>query len=232
MALSTSNAPGFNAARRAVEVGRAAFFGSVSSDLPAGRSPEIEANDLVPQFGFVGPGFASSRILLLGINPGNGPNDVETSADAAMLPALRAFFARPSLENFLKAQDAYRSVCESWAIWGNHCAAILGAANLAAGDIAYSNCLPWRTASKAAFSTRVAERTASLYAGPLVMELAPSVIIAAGKKAMSVLELAQIELPRVIVWNRAQALTPAVAKEREAALEQLRSVLATRNGTE
>jgi len=224
------HATGFESAKRVIELGRAAFFGSSTFDLPRDRSPSVAANDLVPQFGFVGERFASTGVLLLGINPGNGSNSTESVADSAMLPSLRTFAKSPSLESFAAAQVAYKGVCESWAIWGNHCAAILAAANLTAEDIAYANCLPWRTASKAAFGQPVTEKAASLYAGPLVKELSPKVIIAAGKKAKSILELTRIKLPPVITWNRAQALTPSVAREREATLEQLRALFAGRLG--
>jgi hypothetical protein len=218
------SALGFVAAKGAVEAGRSAFFGSASFDLPPNRSSDVAANDWIPQFGFTGKRFESTRILLLGINPGNGSGQVASASDQAMLPHLRTFAESPSADNFLRAQAAYFEACESWSIWDRHCTDILTTANLTSESIAYSNCLPWRTGSEAAFDTSVARRTATLYAGPLVGELEPRVIIAVGKKAMAILELSKVKLPDVIVWNRARAPTASVIRDREVARERLRSM--------
>jgi hypothetical protein len=224
--MSTIATPpiGFASARRVVEAGRGSFFSSPEEDLPANRSPEVAANDVVPQFGFVGAQFRQHGVLLLGINPGNGPDKNITPADAKMMPALKAFAASPTDRAFSVAQSAYLQVCESWPVWDRHCLAILVALGLSANDIAYSNALPWRTASKSAFGPFTSERAATLYAGPLVQELSPRVVVAVGKKAEAILHLARVELPRVIVWNRAQALTQTVAAARAAAVAELRAI--------
>jgi uracil-DNA glycosylase len=92
--------------------------------------------------------------------------------------------------------------------------------------VAYSKCLPWRTESKSGFAPSVAEKAAKLYAYPLIEELQPKLIIALGKRAEEILLLAGQKLPaRLITWNRAQAATPAVLKERAKAAAEILDAL-------
>ena len=87
-------------------------------------------------------------------------------------------------------------------------------------DIAFTNGLPWRTASQSAFSKGIARKAAQLYVAPIVRELQPKVIVAVGKKAAEMLEYAGLLSESVVVWNRAQALRPSVIAEREAAAKK------------
>lgn len=227
MSLTTAQPLGYAAAKYVVELGRAAFFGSHSFDLPENRSQLIAQNDLVPQFGYVGAQFQSHRVILLGINSGNGHDEKQSEGDKAMMPALRSFASRPSPESFIKAQSAYRAVCQSWPMWGNHCSGLLADVGLSIDHIAYSNCLPWRTASQSAFGETVAERAAMLYALPFVEELKPKVIVALGKKAAAILAYSPVTLPPIVTWNRARAPAESVVRERREATEQLVRLLAT-----
>ena len=143
-----------------------------------------------------------------------------------MMPALYSFAGHPSPETFRKAQSAYRAVCQSWPVWGQQCSALLSSVGLSSDQIAYSNCLPWRTASQSAFVDYVAERAAALYAIPLIEELKPTIIVAVGKKAAAILGYSKVTLPPVVTWNRARALKASVVREREEATAQLRALLA------
>jgi hypothetical protein len=58
-------------------------------------------------------------------------------------------------------------------------------------EIAYSNCLPWRTASESGFEDCVARSAVELYVQPLIEELKPAAIVAMGKRAASILALAE-----------------------------------------
>ncbi len=216
---------GYGAATKVLELGRAAFFGSADTDLPLHRSSERSRDDRIPSFGYVGTGYQKTRVLLLGINPGNGPNDARAPGDEKMIPVLFEFAEHPSPASFLTAQDAYREACRSWPIWSRHCAEIIGAGGLSLDEVAYSNCLPWRTESKSKFADSVAERAATLYVQPLIEELKPRVIIALGKRAAEILYLCEKTLPTLIVWNRAQAATAAVLEERSATAARIFAIL-------
>jgi hypothetical protein len=146
---------GYKAARNALALGRAAFFGSNGTDLPMNRSALLRGDDLTPQFGYVGDRYTETRVLLLGINPGNGPQtEVRSTTDARMMPALVRFAEDPTSENFAQAQRAYKSECVSWHVWRNHCKEVIGAGKLSLEEIAYANCLPWRTGRNLGSVTR------------------------------------------------------------------------------
>jgi hypothetical protein len=217
---------GYLAAKHVVEAGRGAFFGSDSFDLPKRQSQLIAQHDRVPQFGYVGSQFQSCRVLLLGINPGNGPDAQQSVRDEALMSALRSFAERPSPESFRKAQSAYRAVCEFWPVWGQHCSALLTDVGLSIDHIAYSNCLPWRTASQSKFVVSVARSAARLYALPLIKELDPRIIVAVGKRAATILGYSNVDLPPVVTYTREQAAKKSVVRAREEALAQLSALLA------
>jgi hypothetical protein len=138
-----------------------------------------------------------------------------------MMPILAAFAAEPSVANFLRAQEAQKIECQTWHIWRRHCAEIFGAGGLSLEQIAYSNCLPWRSGSDSNFDDDVAANTARLYALPLIEELTPAIVIAVGKRSADILRMAGRPIEHLVVWNRAQAATPYVLQERKAAAEQI-----------
>ena len=225
MAIQSHEPLGYAAARRTVELGRAAFFSSSTEDLPIAGSEQIAFDDLLPQFGYVGARYEKCRILLLGINPGNGPRNERSAGDISAMPALHKFSAERTPEAFREAQTAYRAVCEGWAIWGRQCYELLRNTGIGMEDVAFTNALPWRTASQSAFKKQIALRAAELYVKPFVLELKPRIIVAVGKKAAEILDYAGLLSDIVVVWNRAQALQPQVVADREAARRKLVKLL-------
>jgi hypothetical protein len=216
---------GYSSALGALELGRAAFFPPRYEDLPTANSPQIAADDLLPQFGYVGTKYTARRILLLGINPGNGPRNKRSEGDQTAMPALHKFATEKTPQTFHAAQIAYRSVCEGWAVWGRQCDEFLRAAGVGMDEVAFTNALPWRTASQSAFRKPIARRAADLYVRPVVTELQPRIIVAVGKRSADMLEYAGLMSPSVVVWNRAQALQPHVVAEREAATRKFITLL-------
>jgi hypothetical protein len=214
---------GYATASGVLRLGRGAFFPSEKSDLPLRRSTVISEDDLIPQFGYVGAVYPSTRILFLGINPGKGPDDVRLPEDEQMMPPLASFKESPTERNYATARDAYKEVCQSFKFWRRHCAKVLEGGNLAAREIAFSNCLPWRTESGANFSGYVELKAAEHHLRPLIRELDPSLIVAIGKtKVPSILEMTGLKLPQIIPWNCALALTESVKQERLNAINDLR----------
>ena len=219
----SSSPPGYKSASVAIRLGRAAFFGSATADLPQRQSEEFRRDDLIPQFGYVGKEYAGTRVLLLGINPGNGPKGAvsRSATDERMMPVISAFAAGPTAAAFVLAQAAQKLECQTWHVWRRHCAEIFGAGGLSLEQIAYSNCLPWRSGSDSNFDDAVAEKAARLYALPLIEELAPAVVIALGKRAAEILQMGGHRIKNLIVWNRAQAVTAPVLQERRAAAQEI-----------
>jgi hypothetical protein len=186
----------------------------------------LHRDDLTPQFGFVGKAYPSTRVLLLGINPGNGRESItRTTTDERMMPMLIRFAQGPTPANFTAAQCAYQVECATWHIWSRHCAEITGAGKLSMEDIAYSNTLPWRTGSESNFDESVAERAATLYAHPLIDELEPTLVICLGKRAAEIVRIGNPNIPHLVVWNRAQAATPGVLLDRKRAADEVFAVL-------
>jgi hypothetical protein len=206
-------------------MGRSACFRYELEDVPASTSPEVAQNDLLPQFGYVGKHYEQRRVLLLAINPGNGPRQYQNAGDTVVMPFLQQFATERSPEAFMAAQNAYRSVCQGWLIWGRECGAVLQAGNITLDDIAFSNALPWRTGKESRFSKYTARCAATVYAGPLIDELQPNVIVAVGKRVAEVLTYSGHMSDSVVVWNRERAPKPHVLLEREAAKVKLANLL-------
>jgi hypothetical protein len=212
---------GFVAAKQVVEKGRSAFFPEGNPDVPRDRRDEIlREDDQAPQLGYVGSRYPSTRILVLAINPGNGPNDTRTPQDWQMMPAIRNFAENPTEHNFEKAAKAYMLVCSGWAFWKRRCAEMLDTngvdpERLSFDQIAYTNCLPWRTHSGTDFSIDVDEKAANFYVRPLIEELEPGLIVTLGKRAASILHMAH---PRSsieqVYWDFAHAAKAATRQRR------------------
>lgn len=221
----TATPLGYLAAANAVRLGRAAFFGSADHDLPAARAPAVAAFDRVPQFGFTGADYQRHRVLLIGINPGNGPSDRLSAADAHMMPSWEAFALDPTPDRFGVAALAYQTVCRQWPLWDRHCSELLRSVSLTPEHIAYANCLPWRTASESQFGKGIGANAARLYAGPLISELAPRIVVALGVRAAVILKLLGPLPCAFVVLNRARALTEAVRLDRARTVDSLRRAL-------
>jgi hypothetical protein len=109
---------GLEAAKQVVLLGRNNFFPNYNIDLPYRQSSILNEDDLTPQFGFVGEQYETKRVLLLGINPGNGRlNDRQTHEDERMMPVLQRFSHNPTEENFICASQAYMAECQKRPMW-------------------------------------------------------------------------------------------------------------------
>ena len=182
--------------------------------MPRGRANILLGDDQAPKLGYVGAKYPTTRILLLAINPGNGPNDTRTPQDWQMMPAILNFAENPTEHNFEKTANAYMLVCSGWAFWKRRCAEMLDTngvdpERLSFDQIAYTNCLPWRTHSGTNFSKDVDGKAANFYVRPLIEELEPGLIVTIGKRADSILTMAspKSSIERVY-WDFALAPSP------------------------
>ena len=216
---------GYDAARRTVELGRAAFFSGLGVDIPCSESDLIHSDDRLPQFGYVGSNYLAKRILFLGINPGNGPRRTRNVGDGFQMPMLERFVSEPTEDNFLRAQKAHHDACQTWFIWGRECNELLTLGGLHMDDIAFSNALPWRTKSEAGFARSVERLAAEHYVRPLFDELQPRIVVAVGKKVQRILNDAGSWTASVVVWNRSRALTQCVREDRQQAGELLQTLV-------
>lgn len=226
--MITETPLGYMAAVRVLRLGRSAFFGGDKIDLPRGRGMDVAKDDLIPQFGYIGENYHMYRVLMLGINPGNGDDNKRSSSDSKMMPILAKFAKDLAQESFVDAQNAYRENCQKWAIWKRHCSEVFNAGKLSLGDVAYTNCLPWRTDSESNFSDHVAAKSLEIYVNPLLDEIMPTVVIAMGKKVEKILAMSNRKIKNIIVWNRAQAPTPSVLNDRQRAANEIFRIIQAR----
>ena len=108
---------------------------------------------------------------------------------------------------------------------GHECSELLQSVGLSIDEVAFTNVLPWRTASTGQYHKTVSRKTAFLYVEPYLEELQPQLIVAVGKKANEALDFLGRLPAEVVVWNRARAATPAVIAERKEASKRLIELL-------
>lgn len=178
---------GYRAARNVIEIGYAAMFEGCKDLIPGASDLAPEEDNRTPQFGFVGPRYAEMRVLVLGVNPGVVKRGTVKERDQRSLEALRRFRDEPTPSNFPAAQAANRIALESWREESRHWKHLLQEASLTFDDIAFSNCLPWRTKGNE-FPAQIQVNAAYHYVWPLVEELNPRLVICFGRDAASTFE--------------------------------------------
>ncbi len=205
---------GYHAAHHAADVGYAAIFEGCTKLIPKASDLASTEDNRTPQFGFVGPRYAETRVLVLGVNPGVVKRGTVKDRDQRSLAALRRFRDEPSPSNFLAAQDANRVALEGWRDDNPHWKHLLARTSLTFDDIAFSNALPYRTHANKT-SARLRLNAASHYAWRLVAELEPRLVICFGNTAAAILthsgrlrrrliEKSPTLLPLHVTWPRDQ----------------------------
>jgi len=197
--------------------GRGLLFGSADAALPPRTSKVIAGDDLIPQFGFVGRDYESRRILIIGINPGNGPDGSRTLSDDEMMPALHRFVAEPTEVTYEAASLAQAKAFPNW-LASKEIGPILEAEGLTTNDVAYANASPYRAGNgeaKDAFpNQRRIRAAADAWLSPLLRALMPRVVLAHGQVAANV--LVHCTFPTVpIVYNRNRNLRARSAANAE-----------------
>jgi len=177
---------GYHAACEVVRVGYETMFQGCEKLIPQASDLALEKANQTPQFGFVGPRYAETRVLVLGVNPGVVKRDKVKERDRRSLDALRSFQIDPTPGRFLAAQAANRIALESWRDENRHWKHLLVRTSLTFDDIAFSNALPYRSdANKTSAQLRLA--AAAHYTWRLVAELEPRLVICFGNTAAAIL---------------------------------------------
>ena len=197
MPLTSFQQAAFDVAKSITIAGRELLFEDADIGLPPKRSEEVASDDRIPQLGFIGDNYDGQRILVVGINPGNGPSDSRSARDAAMFPALYEFVEAPSHETYAKAMSAQMAAFPLW-LASKEIGPILDAEGLTPNDIAYINASPYRAGNGTAndvFGTVWRKRAAAAkWVGPMLLALRPAVIIAHGIGAARIIRYADKEI--------------------------------------
>lgn len=229
---------GYRAAREVVSIGYEAMFKGYEKLIPHASDLASDEDNRTPQFGFVGPRYAETRVLVLGLNPGLVKRDKVGKRDQWSLEALRRFRDEPTPSNFLAAQAANRVALEGWRDEYLHWELLLAGTSLTFDDIAFSNGLPWRTATNA-LSSQLQLRAAACYAWPLVRELDPRLVICFGCNAAQVFEPRRRRvrhpkdvrhqptqpLPPHVVWRRSRESVAEIERKNASAVAQINATL-------
>lgn len=104
--LTDAQRAAFHVAHATLRGGRKLLFESETAALPTRMSDAVSADDKIPQFGFVGKYYEKRKIAIIGINPGNGPDDHRTQSDDEMMPVLHGFVTEPSEVTYAAASFA------------------------------------------------------------------------------------------------------------------------------
>lgn len=175
----------YDAALKAVCIKRGDVFWPADRQVPISEPEDA----LIPQIGFIGPDYRRGGTLLLGINPGGGGDSYSrTAEDAILLPMIDALRRQnASCEAMWTMFDQVSANMQTWNLW-RIVEPVLGASGDTSSAIAYLNCCPFRTLRDGKPHAQVLRQCRDIYLAPLIRALAPSRIIALGKKAGDALE--------------------------------------------
>ncbi|MFS4437630.1 hypothetical protein ACMA5I_05390 [Paracoccaceae bacterium GXU_MW_L88] len=170
---------------KALRIERSDIFGSEDQQMPI--SEPLDA--IIPQAGFVGRDYQKGGTVLLGINPGGGGDTyIRTAEDADLLPLIeRCREGEASLEETLALCEKCATNMQTWNLW-RIVEPVLQACGENQSEIAYLNWCPFRTRSDKMPHAHVMRRCREVYLLPIIDKLAPSRIIALGKKVGAWLE--------------------------------------------
>jgi uracil-DNA glycosylase len=148
-----------------------------TSECPKLLRDELES---IPQPGYIGSGYSSTRLLLVGQNPGVGSVGL-AARDRFYTAALREVVRSPSV-------TAYQSLCTvmdefvpSWPVHGNYFPLL--ECGLTLQDIAYCNAVRCRTAGNALPSRRQARNCIDSHFLRWLDLLRPRAVVFIGKWA-------------------------------------------------
>ncbi|HEY5347226.1 MAG TPA: hypothetical protein VIJ72_03465 [Rhizomicrobium sp.] len=225
MSLKPSQKAAYEIASSVVKAGRELLFEGANIDLPPNRSETIANDDRIPQVGFIGDNYDERRILVVGINPGNGPSNFRSPSDAAMFLPLYRFVETPSHETYAEAMAAQMTAFPSW-LASQELGPKLDLEGVTTNDIAYINASPYRagngTANDVFRTVRRKKTAAAKWVGPMLFALRPAIVIAHGVEAARIINYAdRAILP--LIFNRVR-----IKAQRDAANATFSSDLRTR----
>lgn len=138
-----------------------------------------DANENVPQPGYVGSAYSKARVLLVGQNPGT-PKSRELQ-DRPYTAALRALRDEPTLNRYAELSAVLRDFIARWPVTNNYFP--LNECGLALEDIAYCNVIRCRTDLDKKPNGKLADACVSEHFTHWLRCLAPKVVIFIGKWA-------------------------------------------------
>ena len=201
--LTEPQAAAFPAVQRLLAGGRGLLFENPKASLPFSRDRSIQADDLIPQIGFIGDDYRFGGLVIVGINPGNGDRHMRNVGDERMMPALHAFSQRPDDEEaYKKAMAAQLQGFRGWSST-QELRASLAFLRLPLDAVAYTNANTYRAGKGEAedvFPNNSRKHlSAEYWLGPWLRAVQPpGVVVAFGRIVADVIRLADPEIKPVI----------------------------------
>lgn len=138
-----------------------------------------DADENVPQPGYIGRNYSTHRVLLVGQNPGT-PKSREAE-DKPYTAALRNLRDHPGEAAYTQLAALLQDLIPRWPVHGNYFPLI--EAGLSLQDIAYFNVVRCRTASDAKPSVTMVTNCLRSHFGSWLDQLSPRVVVFIGKWA-------------------------------------------------
>lgn len=157
----------------------ARVVGYTRCSVAADRNLLRDANENVPQPGYIGSKYDTARVLLVGQNPGT-PKSL-TAQDIPYTSALRAIRDEPTPERYAQLTVALNDFIPQWPVHGNYFP--LAECGLTLQQIAYCNIVRCRTSGDKAPNSRVVGQCTDEHFSRWLRILAPRVVVFIGKWA-------------------------------------------------
>lgn len=163
--------------RAAVQIKRVDIFGTDDDQVPESEP----ADAMIPQIGYIGSSYSRGGDMLLAINPGGGGASYRrTAEDAALLPRIEAF-RRGEAVSPQELSDLYSRNMRTWNLW-RIVKPVLDVCGRSQEDVVYLNWCPFRTRDDRMPRAAAMRHCGDLYVLASIDALAPSRVIALGKK--------------------------------------------------
>lgn len=177
-----------------------------------------DADENVPQPGYVGGNYWNQRVLLIGQNPGAPERFSE--ADKKYSQALRALRDSPTGENYGALSFILSELIPGWRVHGQYFP--LQEAGLKLDEIAYFNLVRCRTVKNGAPRVDLVRACMTNHLGRWLCALKPRVVVFIGKWAFdrAALEVSRRGIPNTFV-NRSRSLSVDGRNENRSAVVKL-----------
>ena len=178
-----------HAFQRSARVSRSDLYGTAANtQMPL----NLRDDAIVPFLGFCGSNYQKGGCVLLAINPGGGGDayTLRTPQDERLIPLIHKFVSSDDssvVSSFDAMSENYSGLVQTWNLWRIFRPTI-EACGYAIDQVCYLNCFPYRTAKDAKPAAQALGHSWQKIVVPLLNELNPSMLVALGKKAGSVVE--------------------------------------------
>jgi hypothetical protein len=180
--------------------------------IPESNDEQIKAENLIPQYGFMGKDYKFRGRIIIGINP--AITTVRTDQDRFMMPKLDRFRNHPTQKNYKRAMRAQEESLRHWPA-GNPLVEVFEDAGIELSHIAYFNTNPYQfgggTSGHLYPNSKAGENrkrvAAERWVGPMLRRLRPRLVVAHGIIVERLVSPVAPRHTRVIVfhWRRSNA---------------------------